>query len=135
MRDWEINFQLLKSFGKKVGLRPVDIEQAIGQPRKVAYLEETIANMERGDLKVRVRVLETEREFKKLQIVQDNMATAMAASAFLNLGVLLLNTGPVGAPTRAARGALALAAVFGLKLPIGLLKLQSLEKKFASFDA
>jgi hypothetical protein len=90
--------------------------------------------MERGDLKLRVRVLESEREFKRLALVQDNMATAIAASAFLNLGVLLISTSPAGTTSKAAKAVLTLAGVFGLKLPVGLLKLKSLEKKFASFD-
>ena len=134
LRDGSAFVSALKAFGKKVGLRPVDLQQAIGQPRKVAYLENTITQMERGELKLRVRVLESEREFKRMGIVQDNMATAIAASAFLNLGVLLMSTSPAGKMTRAAKGALALAGFFGLQLPVGIIKLKGLEKKFASFE-
>jgi len=102
----------------------------------VAYVENTLTRMEQGDLKLRVRVLESERAFKRMEIVQSNMAVAIAASAFLNIGILLATVGsPAGQLSLGARGALALAGIFGVQVPIGLIKLQALDKKFASFQS
>lgn len=43
------------------GLNKDDIDTAISQPRKVAYLEQTIRSIEQGSLKIRVRSLENEQ--------------------------------------------------------------------------
>merc|ERR1712123_270715 len=47
--------------GKATGLNSEDVDIAISQPRKVAYLEETMRAMETGQLKIRVRSLENEQ--------------------------------------------------------------------------
>ena len=127
---------LAKTWGKSLGWRPIDIKNAIQSPRKIAYVEDTIERMEQGELKLRVRVLESERAFKRMELVQTNMALAIAASGFLNMAIVLYSaaagatTGPV---TLAAKGTLALAGIFGVQVPIGLVKLKALDKKFASF--
>lgn len=137
LRDGSAFLSLVKTWGKKLGWRPIDINNAISSPRKVAYLEDTISKMEQGDLKLRVRVLDSERQFNRMNLVQDNIANALAASAFLNIGVVLAsNTNPTTKlVSQATKGALLLAGVFGIQVPIGLFKLKSLDKKFASFDS
>ena len=45
LRDGSAFLSAVKAFGKKVGLRPEDIAQAVGQPRKVAYLEQVCVYM------------------------------------------------------------------------------------------
>jgi hypothetical protein len=91
--------------------------------------------MERGDLKLRVRVLESERSFKRMDLVQSNMGIAVAASAFLNVGIILATVGsPAGQISLAARGALILSGVFGVQIPVGVLKLRALDKKYASIS-
>ena len=91
--------------------------------------------MEQGDLKLRVRVLESERSFKRMELVQNNMAYAIAASAFLNMGLLLSTFGsPTGKLSLGAKLALSVAGLFGFQLPIGLLKLKALDKQFAAFS-
>merc|ERR1719491_2284490 len=44
----------LSFFGKATGLNPTDIQKAVTSPKKIDYLERTIRDMERGDLKIRV---------------------------------------------------------------------------------
>ena len=134
LRDGNAFVSLLKQWGKSLGWRPIDIANAIQTPRKIAYMDETITKMERGDLKLRVRVLESERAFKRMDLVQSNMGVAIAASAFLNMGILLSTLGPAGTLSVAARAALALSGVFGVQVPIGLLKLNALDKKYASLQ-
>jgi hypothetical protein len=58
------------------------------------------------------------------------MATAVAAGTFLNLGVLLMLSSSSSRMTLAARGALTLAGVFGVQVPMGLLKLRKLDDSF-----
>jgi len=97
LRDGSAVLSFAKVWGKKLGWRPIDLANAVQQPRKIAYVENTITKMEQGDLKLRVRVLESERSFKRLELVQNNMAAAIAASAFLNAGLVLSTVGtPAG---------------------------------------
>ena len=137
LRDGSPTISFLKSVGKKLGWRPIDIANAVQFPRKIAYLDDTISKMEQGDLKLRVRVLDSEREFQRLKLVQNNIALAIAASSFLNMGILLASrvNPAAGAIPLAARGAFALAGIFGVQVPIGLVKLKALDKKFASLQS
>lgn len=135
LKDGSSTISFLKSLGKSLGWRPVDISDAITSPRKIAYLKDTITKMEQGDLKMRVRVLDSERQFQRLQLVQDNLAAAIATSAFLNVGVVLANGATSwGQLSLAARGAFVLAGIFGIQLPVGLLKVKTLDKKFADLS-
>lgn len=134
LRDGSATLSLLKTWAKKLGLRPVDLFNTISQPRKIANVESVITKMEQGDLKLRVRVLESERAFKKLELENRNLALGFAAAAFLNIGVTLANGLPIKNWSLATKGAYALAGIFGLQVPIGLIKLRALQKKFESFE-
>jgi predicted unusual protein kinase regulating ubiquinone biosynthesis (AarF/ABC1/UbiB family) len=135
LRDGSATVTLVKSLGKKLGLRPVDIADAVQSPRKVANIEALLTKMEQGDLKLRVRVLESERSFRRMELMQNNMALAIAASGFMNMGLILATVGsPQGQVSLAAKMMLGFAAIFGVQIPIGLTKLKSLDKKFASFQ-
>lgn len=143
LRDGSAAMSLIKLWARRLGWRPIDIANAVQAPRKVANLESIVTKMEQGDLKLRVRVLESEREFKRLNIVQSNIATAIAASTFLNVGLVLSSIAstavaagnPAGQIVLASKAALTLAGVFGLQVPVGILKLQSLDRKFAEFSS
>lgn len=134
LRDGSPTMSFLKTFGKKVGWRPVDINNAVTSPRKIAYLEETLSKMEQGDLKVRVRALESEKEFARLKLVQSNQALLIAASGFLNVAVVLASSTPQGATYNVLTKAMfGISSLFGIQIPIGLLKLYSLDKKIRQF--
>lgn len=133
LRDGSAIVSVVKGWGKKLGWRPVDIKNAVQSPRKIASMDETLTKMERGDLKLRVRVLESERAFQRMELVQSNMGIAIAASGFLNMGILLATVGSAGGQlSLAARAALVLSGLFGVQVPIGIVKLKALDKKFAS---
>lgn len=135
LRDGSATLSLLKSWTKKLGLRPIDFAQTVQQPRKVANLESIITKMEQGDLKLRVRVLESERAFQRLNLVQSNLASALAAASFLNVGILLSTVvSPAAKWASMARFSLFLAALFGVQVPIGLVRLYALDKKFADLS-
>jgi len=84
-------------------------------------------------------VLESEREFKRMAIVQSNIFTAVAASTFLNMGLVLSSMATTAAGAGqlalAARASLVVAGLLGLQVPLGIVKLRSLDKKFAEFGS
>lgn len=132
LRDGSATVSLLKDWQKKLGWRPQDLAAVVQSPRKVAQIEDTLRRAEQGDLKLRVRVLESERAFKRIDIVQQTMVNAIMASMFLNAGIVLTAAG-VAAPGQGTRVAgrllFTLAGLFGLKIPISYLKLASFDKK------
>lgn len=130
----------MKSWGKKLGWRPEDIANAVQSPRKVANVEDMLTRMEQGDLKLRVRVLESERSFRRMELVQNNMGLAIASSGFLNIGLVLSilantasSTTPMGSLVTLSKVFLAIGSICGIQIPIGLIKLKSLDKKFSQF--
>jgi predicted unusual protein kinase regulating ubiquinone biosynthesis (AarF/ABC1/UbiB family) len=47
----------LNTFAKAMGLNRKDVLKALTTPKKIAYIEETLREIERGNLKIRVRSL------------------------------------------------------------------------------
>jgi predicted unusual protein kinase regulating ubiquinone biosynthesis (AarF/ABC1/UbiB family) len=78
----------LAIFSKATGLNKDDIETAIMQPRKVAYIEDTIRAMEAGSLKVRVRSLENEKALERMDLRQNVIENILLASVCLNVAGL-----------------------------------------------
>jgi len=74
-------------FGAATGLRTTDLNTAITQPKKVAYLEQTVRAMEQGTLKIRVRSLENENALARLALGQQVTNKLVVAAAFLNLAL------------------------------------------------
>ena len=58
LRDGSTATTAVKEVGRRLGLRPIDIQQAVSQPRTVAALAESVRRIEEGDVKLRVRTLE-----------------------------------------------------------------------------
>ena len=118
--------------GKRVGLRPVDINQFVTQPRRTAKIEDIAARLEKGDFKLRVRTLEVERMMERNKLLQKNTFNAVLSCLFLNTGIALASLvkdsmlGPIPSkiPTQLAFGA---AALFGLQVPRGLRKVKKLD--------
>jgi predicted unusual protein kinase regulating ubiquinone biosynthesis (AarF/ABC1/UbiB family) len=134
VRDGSATLSLLKVFGKAVGWRPQDIASVVQSPRKVSYIEDITRRLEQGDLKLRVRTLESERAFKRLEIVQKNIANGIACSTFFNGALMLTSATSGGAPlSLAARACWALCGVFGLQLSLGIVKLKGEDKKLAKY--
>lgn len=135
LKDGSPTISFLKSVGKKLGWRPIDIQNAITSPRKIAYLEETLTKIEQGDLSIRTRVLDSEKEFNRLKIITSNQASLITAGLFLNVAVVLASATPVGkAYNTLTKSVFGLAGLFGIQVPIGILKLYSYDKKLASLQ-
>ncbi|RXY24307.1 hypothetical protein DD577_29470, partial [Klebsiella pneumoniae] len=63
------------------------------QPDRVEKLAQIIERLEQGDLKLRVRTLESERAFQRAAAVQKTIGYGVAAGSLVNLAtVLYLNS-------------------------------------------
>eukprot|EP00611_Tribonema_gayanum_P024301 TRINITY_DN5331_c1_g1_i3.p1 TRINITY_DN5331_c1_g1~~TRINITY_DN5331_c1_g1_i3.p1 ORF type:complete len:758 (-),score=347.01 TRINITY_DN5331_c1_g1_i3:727-3000(-) len=135
LRDGSATLSAIKTFGKAVGWRPQDINAVVTSPRSVAYVSDVVQRLEQGDLKLRVRVLESERAFARLELVQSNLLSAVAFGTFLNAALLTSAAADAaGVPlSLAGRACWALAGAFGLKIPIGALKLKREDKKLKTY--
>merc|ERR1712070_657060 len=100
----------------------------IAQPKKVAYLEQTLRSMEQGSLKIRVRSLENEQALSRMQL--DNAVTQkmLIASIFLNVGL-------AGAGRLPATVWYTLAALFGAQSAGASLKVKLFDKKAAKYES
>ena len=120
----------LLRIGKRVGLRPEDINQAITQPRRTARVEDVVTRLEQGDFKLRVRALEVERQMERTKMTQRVTFQAVLAGLFLQsaMGVVLSGVMPPVLATPVTRGLLAAAGGFGLCVPFGLFRINKLDR-------
>nr|XP_024922215.2 protein ACTIVITY OF BC1 COMPLEX KINASE 8, chloroplastic-like [Ziziphus jujuba var. spinosa] len=59
------------------------------QADRVKKLAEIIQRLEHGDLKLRVRALESERTFQRIATIQKTIGSAVAAGNLVNLATIL----------------------------------------------
>lgn len=114
-------------FGQATGLNPKDINTAVTTPRKIAYLEETIREMEQGNLKIRVRCLENERALERLSLSSDVNQALLIASLLVSVG---LATEVFLVSTLLYAG----ASGMGLKALLGMGKVSKFDKKQAKYN-
>ena len=121
----------LLRLGKRVGLRPEDINQAVTQPRRTAKVEDIVTRLEQGDFKLRVRALEVERQMERNKMTQRVTFQAVLSSLFLQgaMGVIVSGIVPPPVAKPLTRGLLAVAAGLGLVgVPLGLFRINKLDK-------
>nr|GMD57392.1 protein ACTIVITY OF BC1 COMPLEX KINASE 8, chloroplastic [Ipomoea batatas] len=95
------------------------------QADRVEKLAEIIQRLEQGDLKLRVRALESERAFQRVAAVQKTIGSAVAAGSLVNLATLLyLNS--IKMPAMVAYG---LCAFFGFQVLIGIVKVKRIDQR------
>ncbi|XWS44857.1 hypothetical protein CRYUN_Cryun15aG0085500 [Craigia yunnanensis] len=95
------------------------------QADRVEKLAETIQRLEQGDLKLRVRTLESERAFQRVAAVQKTVGSAVAAGSLINLATILyLNS--VRVPAVAAY---VICAFFSFQVLIGIIKVKKLDQR------
>lgn len=123
----EKNFAI---FRKATGLNPEDISTAVMQPKKVAYIEETLRAMESGTLKVRVRSLENEKALERMNLRQTVMENILFAT-------LLVNVAGLAGRSLFRTAGVAGAAFFVLQSLIASAKIKKFDKtqlKYVSSD-
>lgn len=97
----------------------------IRQADRVEKLAEIIQRLEQGDLKLRVRTLESERAFQRVAAVQRTVGNAVAAGSLINLATILyLNSIRVPAVV-----AYVSCAFFGFQVLFGIIKVRKLEEQ------
>jgi predicted unusual protein kinase regulating ubiquinone biosynthesis (AarF/ABC1/UbiB family) len=116
----------LSIFQKATGLNKNDIETAVSSPKKIAYIEETMREMESGNLKIRVRSLENEKLLERMQLTQGRMENIMVASLLLNVA------GIASRPLISAVGLVG-AAAFGFQAIMANAKIKKFDKTQAKF--
>ncbi|XP_066331830.1 LOW QUALITY PROTEIN: protein ACTIVITY OF BC1 COMPLEX KINASE 8, chloroplastic-like [Miscanthus floridulus] len=95
------------------------------QPDRVEKLAQIIERLEQGELKLRVRTLESERAFQRVAAVQKTIGYVVAAGSLVNLATMLYFNSIRGPATIAY----SLCAFFGLQVLIGLVKVKKLDRQ------
>jgi predicted unusual protein kinase regulating ubiquinone biosynthesis (AarF/ABC1/UbiB family) len=128
-RDGSSIVSALRVVGKRVGLRPKDISDAVQGPRKVAYVEDFIRRVEQGDFQIRVRDPESERYLQRVTIEQRNIHTLFAVAMLLNAG-LAIGAGPQALLQRALqRMIFGGAAIGAVRYTRGLGEIRKFDKE------
>ncbi|KAE9602815.1 hypothetical protein Lal_00049486 [Lupinus albus] len=95
------------------------------QADRVEKLADIIQRLEQGDLKLRVRTLESERAFQRVATVQKTIVNAVGAGSLINLATILYLNSISGPATIAYF----FCAIFGLQVLIGIVKIKKLDER------
>ncbi|KAM1052653.1 hypothetical protein ACFX13_000251 [Malus domestica] len=95
------------------------------QADRVEKLAEIIQRLEQGDLKLRVRTLESERAFQRVATVQKTVGNAVAAGSLINLATILY----INSIRVPAIAAYVFCAFFSLQVLIGLIKVKKFDER------
>jgi len=131
LKDGSAAESAAKNVRKALGWRKKDLAAVVQQPRKVDYIADIVHKMEQGEFRVRARVLESERAFKRAEVVQENLGFGILASTFLNSALVL--SASAGRIVLATRMLWILALVSGIRLLLGVVKLRKLDSKFKKY--
>lgn len=93
-------------------------------PLRVAHIDTVLSQVERGDLKLRVRVLEAERSARRASVLQLATLHSVGAMGLLNLGASLATAGRT-APAVLCLGA---AGAFSVLVALGFRRVRRLDK-------
>ncbi|TKY73913.1 aarF domain-containing kinase [Spatholobus suberectus] len=116
---------LLKDFRKRWDRQSQAFYNLFRQADRVDKLAEIIQRLEQGDLKLRVRTLESERAFQRVAAVQKTIGNAVVAGSLINLAtVLYLNSIRVPAIV-----AYIFCAIFGFQVLLGIVKVKKLDER------
>ncbi|KAJ9177672.1 hypothetical protein P3X46_012864 [Hevea brasiliensis] len=116
---------LLKDLRKRWDRQSRAFYNLFRQADRVDKLAETIQRLEQGDLKLRVRNLESERAFQRVAVVQKTVGSAVAAGSLMNLATILyLNS--IRVPAIAAY---AFCAFFSFQVLLGIVKVKKFDQQ------
>ncbi|KAB2037060.1 hypothetical protein ES319_D03G047600v1 [Gossypium barbadense] len=116
---------VLKDFRKRWDRQSRAFYNLFRQADRVEKLAEIIQRLEQGDLKLRVRALESERAFQRVATVQKTVGSAVAAGSLINLATILyLNS--IRVPAVAAY---VICAFFSFQVLIGIVKVKRFDQR------
>lgn len=116
---------ILKDFRKRWDRQARAFYNLFRQADRVEKLAEIIQRLEKGDLKLRVRALESERAFQRVAAVQKTVGNAVAAGSLINLATILyLNS--IRVPAIAAY---VFCAFFGFQVLFGIIKVKKIDQR------
>ncbi|KAI4325891.1 hypothetical protein MLD38_031255 [Melastoma candidum] len=116
---------VLKDFRKRWDRQSRAFYNLFRQADRVEKLTEIIQRLEQGDLKLRVRALESERAFQRVAAVQNTIGSAVAAGSLMNLATMLyLNS--IRMPSTFASVA---CAFFAFQALFGIIKVKKLDQR------
>ncbi|KAG5000179.1 hypothetical protein GLYMA_08G140900v4 [Glycine max] len=116
---------ILKDLRKRWDRQSQAFYNLFRQADRVEKLAEIIERLEQGDLKLRVRTLESERAFQRIATVQRTIGNAIAAGSLINLAtILFLNSIRVPATI-----AYVFCAIFGFQVLFGIVKIKKLDER------
>ncbi|KAL0721461.1 hypothetical protein Bca4012_036060 [Brassica carinata] len=95
------------------------------QADRVEKLAGIIQRLEQGDLKLRVRALESERAFQRVAAVQKTVGSAVAAGSLVNLATILY----LNSLKTPATIAYTVCAFFSLQVLIGVIKVKKFDQR------
>lgn len=126
LRFREVGFEVIvKDLRKRWERQSRAFYNLFRQADRVEKLAETIERLEQGDLKLRVRTLESERAFVRVAAAQKTVGNAVVTGSLINLATILyFNSVRVPAMT-----AYALSAFFGVQILLGILKIKKLDEQ------
>ena len=87
LRDGSTATTAVKEVGRRLGLRPVDLQQVVTQPRAVAGLAASVKRIEEGEVKLRVRTMEVERMLERMDERQTMFGNGLGAALLYNLSL------------------------------------------------
>ncbi|XP_023543831.1 protein ACTIVITY OF BC1 COMPLEX KINASE 8, chloroplastic-like isoform X1 [Cucurbita pepo subsp. pepo] len=115
----------LKDFRKRWDRQARAFYNLFRQAERVEKLAEIIQRLEKGDLKLRVRALESERAFQRVATVQKTLGNAIAAGSLINLATILY----INSIRTPATIAYIFCAFFGFQVLFGLIKVKRLDER------
>lgn len=125
----------LLRIGKRVGLRPEDINQVVTQPRRTAKVEDIVERLEKGDFKLRVRALEVERQNERSKLVLRNSYEGILLGVFFQTGISLLTVGSgLSGAKPLSKLFMGAAAILAARVPLNILKVRQLDKYYERYD-
>ncbi|KAH7289252.1 hypothetical protein KP509_31G066400 [Ceratopteris richardii] len=99
-------------------------DATLAMPMRIQRIDEFLQQVEAGDLKLRVRVLEAERAARRASVLQMATVYTVAAGTLLNLGVSLTGQGFTTFATPSFIG----SGVFSVLLALSMRRIQRLDK-------
>ncbi|XP_074575108.1 protein ACTIVITY OF BC1 COMPLEX KINASE 8, chloroplastic-like [Curcuma longa] len=126
LRFQEVGFEvILKDIKKSWDRQLKAFYNLFRQADRVEKLAQIVQRLEQGDLKLRVRTLESERAFQRVAVVQKTIGNGIAMGSLVNLATIL-HFNSVRVP---AMIAYMLFAFFGLQVLLGIFKVKKLDQQ------